>query len=313
MVKFKTHSDVTDKVQVYTIQQEVRFIMKKRIAILLSILLVTTTITVFAISADGQIGQNLIKKGYTEQDLAEIDAIVALSDENIVDYIVQKYKVLGDWKKVREAYGISETTYENHMKAQAEWQAILDKIPDEFMTAMRETMTRQEINYFINRMNIMDIDFNYAWKQYHAGKTPEEILAEKKAEKDKISELTTTYVMSDMSETEYWKAYSEIKGGDDITISQILMEVKQLRTDVRNRHKLQSGITDEEIKYCESQGMTNPMDMFRAKYISKGNKIPLENVVASKLKHSDWTAATADVLKIPEAEYRRMVEETQTE
>ena len=288
--------------------------MKKRMAILLSIILViATALTVFAVSVDDQVGQNLIKKGYTEQDLAEINAIVALSDENIVDYIVQKYKVLGNWQKVREAYGIDETKYESYMKAQSEWQAILDKIPDEFMTAMQETMTRQEINYFINRMNIMDIDFDYAWEQYQAGKTTEEIIADKKAEKEKIAELDTAYVMSEMSETEYWKSLAEIQGGDNATISQVLMQVKQLRTDVRNRHKLQSGITDEEIKYCESQGMTNPMDMFRAKYIANGNKIPLENVVASKLKHSDWIAATADVLNIPEAEYRKIVEETQTE
>lgn len=288
--------------------------MKKRMAILLSIILViATALTVFAVSVDDQVGQNLIKKGYTEQDLAEINAIVALSDENIVDYIVQKYKVLGNWQKVREAYGIDETKYESYMKAQSEWQAILDKIPDEFMTAMQETMTRQEINYFINRMNIMDIDFDYAWEQYQAGKTTEEIIADKKAEKEKIAELDTAYVMSEMSETEYWKSLAEIQGGDNATISQVLMQVKQLRTDVRNRHKIQSGITDEEIKYCESQGMTNPMDMFRAKYIANGNKIPLENVVASKLKHSDWIAATADVLNIPEAEYRKIVEETQTE
>ena len=288
--------------------------MKKRITIILSIILVVvTTAAVFVVSADDKYGQQLIKRGYTEQDLAEVNAIIALSDENVSAFVIQKYEELGDWKKVREAYGISETAYENHMKAQAEWQAILDRVPDEFMTAMKETMTRQEINYFINRMNIMDIDFDYAWKQYQAGKTTEDIIAEKKAEKDKISELTTAYVMNDMSETEYLKAFSEIKGGDNATIGQVLIQVKQLRTDVRNRHIIQSGITDEEIKYCESQGMTNPMDIFRAKYISKGNEIPLENVVASKLKHSDWTAATADVLKIPETEYRKMVEEAQTE
>lgn len=288
--------------------------MKKRIAIFLSILLVlATAVTVFAISADDRNGQILIKRGYTEQDFAEIDAITALSEESVPAFVIQKYEELGDWKKVREAYGINETDYENHMKAQTEWQAILDRIPDEFMTAMQETMTRQEIDYFINRMNIMDIDFDYAWKQYQAGKTAEEIIAEKKSEREKISELTTTYVMTEMSETEYWKAYSEIQGGDNITISQILMEVKQLRTDVRERHRKQSGITDEEIEYCEAQGMTNPMDMFQAKYISKGNNISLDKVVASKLKNDDWVTATAEVLNIPVEEYKKQVEEAKAQ
>lgn len=288
--------------------------MKKRIAILLSIILVAATaLTVFAVSVDNQIGQNLIKKGYTEQDLAEINAIVALSDENIVDYIVQKYKALGDWQKVREYYGIDETKYENYVKAQNEWQAILDRVPDEFMTAMKESMTRQEINYFINRMNIMDIDFDYAWEQFQSGMTTEEIIAEKKAEKEKIAELDTAYVMSDMTETEYLAAISEIKGDETTTISQILTQVKQLRTDVRERHRIQSGITDEEIAYCEAQGMTNPMDMFRAKYISKGNNIPLENVVASKLRNDDWVSATAEVLNIPVEEYKMQVEQALAE
>ena len=288
--------------------------MKKRIAIILSIILVVaTTVAVFAISADDEYGQQLIKRGYTEQDLAEINAVTALSDENVPAFVIQKYKELGDWQKVREAYGISEIAYENYKKTQAEWQAILDRIPDEFMDAMNKTMTRQEINYFINRMNIMDIDFDYAWKQYKAGKTTEEIIAEKKAEKNKISELTTAYVMTDMSETEYWKAFSEIKGGDNATIGQVLLQVKQLRTDVRNRHKKQSGITDEEIRYCESQGMTNPMDMFQAKYISKGNNVPFDKVVASKLKNDDWITATAEVLNIPLEEYKKQVEQARAE
>ena len=288
--------------------------MKKRIAILLSLLLVVaTTVTVFAISADDRNGQILIKRGYTEQDFAEIDAITALSEESVPDFVIQKYEELGDWKKVREAYGINETDYENHMKAQAEWQAILDRVPNEFMAVMKETMTRQEINYFINRMNIMDIDFDYAWEQYQSGKTTEEIIAEKKEQNDKISELDTAYVMTDMSETEYLKAYSEIKGGDDVTIGQVLMQVKQLRTDVRNRHRKQSGITDEEIAYCEAQGMTNPMDMFQAKYIAKGNNVPLDKVVASKLKNDDWVSATAELLNIPVEEYRKQVEEVKAQ
>lgn len=288
--------------------------MKKRIAVILSIILVVATAsTVYAISTNDRYGQQLIKLGYTEQDLDEINAVTALSDENVPAFVVQKYKELGDWKKVRAAYGISEYDYEKYKKTQAEWQVILDRIPDEFMTAMQETMTRQEINYFINRMNIMDIDFDYAWKQYQTGKTTEEIIAEKKEQEDKISELTTAYVMNDMSETEYWKEYSEIKGGDNITISQILMEVKQLRTDVRNRHRKQCGITDEEIKYCEAQGMTNPMDMFQAKYISKGNNISLDKVVASKLKNGDWISATAEVLNIPLEEYKAQVEQVKAQ
>lgn len=284
--------------------------MKKRISVLLSIVLaITTAITVWAVSVDDQIGQNLIRRGYTEEDLAEINAITALSDENVPSFVVQKYESLGDWQKVREAYGITEEEYENYMKAQSEWQAILDRVPDEFMTAMKETMTRQEINYFINRMNIMGIDFEYAWEQYKSGKTAEEIIAEKKEANNKQSEMDTKYVMGEISTEEYIKAVATITKGDETTIGKILSDVQTLRTEVRNRHRIESGITDEEIAYCEAQGMTNPMDMFQAKYISKGNNVSFDKVVASKLKNVDWITATAEVLNIPVEEYRQQVEE----
>lgn len=283
--------------------------MKKRIAIILSIaLVIATAITVFAVSVDDPVGQNLIKKGYTEQDLDEVNAISALSDENVIDYILQKYKALGDWQKVREAYGISETEYENYKKTQAKWQAILDRVPDEFMAAMQENMTRQEINYFINRANIMDIDFDYAWEQYQAGKTTEEIILKKKEANDKQSEMDTLYVMGEISTEEYVKSVATITNGDETTISKILSDVQTLRTEVRNRHRIESGITDEEIAYCEAQGITNPMDMFQAKYISKGNNVSLDKVVASKLKNGDWVTAIAEVLNIPVEEYRQQVE-----
>lgn len=288
--------------------------MKRKIAIILSVVFViATAITVFAVSVDDPVGQNLIKKGYTEQDLAEINAISALSDEDILDYILQKYKALGDWQKVREAYNISETEYENYMKTQNEWQAILDRVPDEFMAAMKEEMSRQEIDYFINRANIMDIDFDYAWEQYQTGKTTEEIITEKKDAHNKQSETDTKYIMGEITTEEYIKSVAVITKGDEATIGKILSDVQTLRTEVRNRHKTQSGITDEEIAYCEAQGMTNPMDMFQAKYISKRNNISLSKVVASRLKNEDWISATAEVLNIPVDEYRQQVEQAKAQ
>lgn len=288
--------------------------MKKRISLVLLIVLVLAIVTtVFAISADDPFVQRVIERGYTQQDAKELSAVLVLSDENVIDYILQKYKALGDWKKVREAYGIDETEYQEHMKTQSEWQAILDRVPKGFMTSMKETMTREEINYFVNRMNIMDIDFEYAWKQYQSGKTTEEIIIEKKEAKDKQSEMDTKYILGKISTEEYVKAVADITNGDEITIGKILSDVQELRTEVRNRHRVESGITDEEIKYCEAQGMTNPMDMFQAKYISVGSNVSFDKVVESKLKYNDWITVVADVRNIPEAEYRKMREEAQTE
>jgi len=59
--------------------------------------------------------------------------------------------------------------------------------------------------------------------------------------------------------------------------------------------------------------MTNPMDMFQAKYISNGNNIALDKVVASKLKNGDWISATAEVLNIPLEEYKAQVEQVKAQ
>lgn len=291
-----------------------KFIKRKTIIILAILLTMATATTVFAIYADDSTGKQLIKKGYTEQDINEINAITLYSDADVLGLILQKYEELGDWKSVREYYGVDEKKYQNYMDGLERWQAVLDSVPEEVMKAMEnEGWSQQEINNFVNKLNIAEVDYEYAWKQYKAGKSVEEIVKEKREEDKQISELDTAYVMSDMTETEYWSALSKIKKADNTTISDILIQVKQLRTDVRNRHKIQCGITDEEIAYCESQGMTNPMDMFRAKYISSGNNVSFENVVASKLKHDDWTEATAEVLNIPVEEYKLQVENAKKE
>lgn len=289
--------------------------MKKSIAVILSIILVIATAsTVFAIFVDDPLGQELINSGYTEQDIEEINAIIALSDENVLGFITEKYDLLGDWEKVRQAYKIDETKYENYMEGKARWQAVLDSVPDLVMTEMKKEMSQYEINLFVNKINLADVDFEYAWKQYKNGVSVNDIVKEKREQDKKISDLDTEYVMSDMSAEDYMSALSEITGIDNnTTISEILMQVKQLRTDVRNRHRKQSGITDEEIAYCEAQGMTNPMDMFQAKYISKGNNVSLDRVVASKLKNGDWTTATAEVLNIEVEEYKRQVEQVKAQ
>lgn len=290
-------------------------IIKKNMAILMSAMTVLlTATTVFAIYADDPTGEKLIKKGYTEQDINEINAITLYSDADVVGLILQKYEELGNWKSVREYYGVDEKKYQNYMEGLNRWQEVLDGVPESVMSAMKnEGWSQQEINNFVNKLNIAEVDYEYAWKQYKVGKTVEEIVKEKREEEKQISDLDTAFVMSDMSETDYWSAISEIKTMDNTTISDILLQVTKLRTDVRNRHKAACGITDEEIAYCESQGMTNPMDMFRAKYISKGNNVSLDKVVSSKLKYDNWTEATAEVLNLPVEEYKLQVEDAKKE
>ena len=290
--------------------------MKKKMALISMIIAsVISAVTVFAAKLpNDSIDELLEKKGLTQEDRWAVDAIIVNSDENVIDFILQKYEELNDWDKVREAYGIDKNVYDSFIEGQRKRQQIIDAIPDSVMNAMvDEGWSRNEISGFINRMNVNEIDCSYAWEQYKSGKTVDEIVKEKNDQNQKLAELDTAYIMNDISETDYWNAVAKIKGDDSTKISEILMQVKTLRTEVRERHRKQSGITDEEIKYCESVGMTNPMDMFQAKYIAVGNKVPFENVVETKLKNVDWISATAEVLNIPKEEYEKQIKQATSE
>ena len=283
--------------------------MKKRITVLIVLLaMVLTATTVYGIFADDKHGSKLIKKGYTEQDLIEIDAILLYSDANVIEFITQKYEELGDWKKVREYYGVDEVEYQNYIKGRAEWQKVLDSVPEKVMVEMKAEMTLREINQFVNKINIAGIDFEIAWEKYKSGKTVDEIVAEKEDENKKHSELIKKFINDEITIKEYEKALSEVVKDDKITIGKILSEATTKRTKIRNMYKKQSGINKEEISYCEKKGLTNPMDMFQAKEFSKGNNIPFKKVVDVQLKNKDWIKTVAELLNIPEEEYRKEVE-----
>lgn len=284
--------------------------MKKKIVFLAALVItILSAVTAFAAKLpNDETDEELEKRGFTLEDRWAISAILVNSDENVISFIIQRYRDLQDWDQVRESYGIDKNTYDNFIDGQRKWQEILDSVPDSVVDGMvNEGWNRREINKFISRMNFMQIDYKYAWEQYKSGKTIDEIVKEKREKEEKMAELDTAYIMNDIPETEYLAAAEKIKG--DIAISDILMQVRTLRTEVRNRHRKQSGITEEEINYCESVGMTNPMDMFQAKYISTGNKVPFENVVSAKLKNKDWISATAEVLNIPKDDYEKQVKQ----
>ena len=284
--------------------------MKKKIVFLAALVItILSAVTAFAAKLpNDETDEELEKRGFTLEDRWAISAILVNSDENVISFIIQRYRDLQDWDQVRESYGIDKNTYDNFIDGQRKWQEILDSVPDSVVDGMvNEGWNRREINKFISRMNFMQIDYKYAWEQYKSGKTIDEIVKEKREKEENMAELDTAYIMNDIPETEYLAAAEKIKG--DIAISDILMQVRTLRTEVRNRHRKQSGITEEEINYCESVGMTNPMDMFQAKYISTGNKVPFENVVSAKLKNKDWISATAEVLNIPKDEYEKQVKQ----
>ena len=93
-------------------------------------------------------------------------------------------------------------------------------------------------------------------------------------------------------------------------IADAVEKIVKKRENTHKRHKERSGITEEEIKYCESKGITNPMDMYQAKNISKGNNVPLEQVVKTYLEVGYWSVAVIEILNIPPKEYIKSLEKS---
>ena len=287
------------------------FRMKKKIAFLLAVLLtLATVLTVFAVSSDDTSGKKLLKRGYTQEDLWAINAILLYSNENVPSFIVGKYKTLKDWDKVRAYYGVGKKQFDNYIDGMKRWQEVLNKVPDTVMGEMKaKGWGQQEINQFVNKMNLNQIDYEYAWKEYKSGKTVDELVKAKVSENKAVSELLTKFIVNNMTDEEYIKELAKIKVIEQKSNQEILKEAKTVREREFNRAKVSSGITAAEIEYCLKQGMTNPMDMYRAKDIAKGNNIKFETVVGSKLKHADWTATTADVLNIPLETFKKQTEQ----
>ena len=80
--------------------------MKKKMALISMIIAsVISAVTVFAAKLpNDSIDELLEKKGLTQEDRWAVDAIIVNSDENVIDFILQKYEKLKDWDKVREEF-----------------------------------------------------------------------------------------------------------------------------------------------------------------------------------------------------------------
>lgn len=289
----------------------------KRKAILFTMIVIFvlgTTVSVAAIYRNDSYEGKMIKQGYTEEDMLNLNAVLYLSEENVKGLILQKYDELKDWKKVREYYSVDEGKYENYMIGKRMQQETLNSIPSYIFDEMDNAgWTKSEVNDFVNKVNIHQINSEYAWKECKSGGTIDDVVKEKKHVDNERTDLDTEFVYGEMTVQEYESKLTAILGKGivrktDNMISNEAKEIDGLRRRTRQRHKESSGITEEEIKYCESKGITNPMDMYQAKNISKGNKVSFEKVVDSKIKHKDWTKATAEVLGISHDEYKRQNE-----
>lgn len=294
--------------------------MKNIILFLLVVLLTISAVTsVGATYPSDSYEGKMIKQGYTEEDMLNLNAVLFLSEENVKGLILQKYDELKDWKKVREYYGVSEERYENYMIGEKMHQETLNSIPGYIFDEMEDRgWTQSQINNFVNRGNTSKIDWDYAWKECKSGRTIEEVQKERMAVDREKSDLDTEFVRGEMSIEEYEIRLRAILNKDvvrkadktDNAIADAVKEINELRDKTRQRHKERSGITDEEIEYCKSLGMTNPMDMYQAKSISIGTNVTFEKVAQTYLRVGSWSVTVIEISDITPEEYIKSLEET---
>lgn len=290
--------------------------MKKMIVFLLVATIATSamTLSVAASYRDDSYEGKMIKQGYTEEDMLNLNIVLYLSEENVKPFILQKYDELKDWKKVREYYGVSEEKYENYMIGEKMHQETLNSIPDYIFDEMEDRgWTGSQINNFVNRGNTSKIDWDYAWKECKAGRTIEDVQKEKMAaDKDK-SILGTNFIQGKITLEEYKKRVTEILNRDvmrktDNMVEEAVESIIESKKETVARWFKNSGLTDDEIEYCESQGIKNEMDIYQAKLISTGNNVPLEDVVQTFKRCNSWSVTIVELLYDDPEEYIKILE-----
>ena len=275
--------------------------MKRKICIIISLIFVLGNLMPlksFAEDTESLYEQRLRLNGFTEQDELELKAVMYLSDENVSAFVVHKYKELGDWKKVREYYKVDEKKYESYMLGNKLWKESLDKVPDYIFEEMKDKgWTERERDQFVSKLNIYSIDYEYAWTEIKTGRTIEDIIEERKKEDEAESKLMNKFVYGNMTAEEYRGQLLKIfKYADAERIEESVMQAETSREQVRARHKRESGISDEEIEYCKSQGITNPMDMYQGKSIAVGNNLSFEEVIKTFIKVKSWSVTIIELM-----------------
>ncbi len=276
--------------------------MKRKIcAIIMALFVMVNTMTIYSLAGvNGDTYESMLikQRGYTEQDIMELKAIQILSDVKASGYIVKKYEELGDWKKVREYYKVDEKKYESYMLGKKLWQETLDKVPDYIFEEMKDKgWTERERDQFVSKLNIYSINYEYAWTEIKTGRTIGDIIEERKKEDEAESKLMNEFVYRNMTTEEYRGQLLKIfKNADTKRIEESVVQAETSREQVRTRHKKQSGISDEEIEFCKSLGITNPMDMYQGKSIAVGNNLSFEDVIKTFIKVQSWSVTIIELM-----------------
>ena len=271
--------------------------MKKIIILGALIAVLLFTMSAGAVDVNSSYGQKLLKAGYTENDIMAVNAIIALTDENVPGFVINKYDELGDWERVLEHYGIDEKDYKKFTNDQRLYKDCIKNIPESVTKEMKDAgWSSAEITNFMNRINISKIDAKYAWNECKKGKSIEELHKEKEKISRQIADLGNKLIWGNFTEKEYRDELQKIAMLDTAEIDSITEKTKLQKQKVINSRIKESGLSDKEIEFCKKNGLTNVMDMCTLKNMSKRHGASFEKLVNAKAKRTDWEKAKEELL-----------------
>ena len=279
--------------------------MKKKIyAITITLLIASiTTITVFAKTLRTDWVESEIKKGYSETDVYSIQAIMVLSEENVPDFVEQKYRELNDWEKVAQYYGVDLEDFNNFIKTQVE-SAKIYEIPDNIYDEMIASgMTNKECREFARLSHNAQMDIATTWEAKKNGKSISDLIKERTELKNAKGKAATDLAFGIITEKEYLEKMQTLS--PDMSMSEILEFAVKERKRWMEFRKAASGITDEEIALAEKAGMTDFFAICRMKDIEKVSKLTFTEMVAEVKKGVSVDDVIANNISISKFETER--------
>ena len=256
---------------------------KKSIYIIITVMLVIAlaATTVYARVARNNWVENKLKQGYSEEDVYSIMAILKLSDENFSPTVEQKYEELKDWDAVAESYGISLTDFHMFVESQKTISLRLD-IPDDIYGEMIEAgMSNSQRREFAMQTYNAKLDMETTWTAYKEGRTIEELVAERTANKTARSQAATDLATGKITEIEYVKKMDEL--APEMAAEEIMQYAEAVATDLVAMRTSASGITTEELAMGARAGFsstTQILELCRIKEATELSTLTFEEMIA---------------------------------
>ena len=229
--------------------------------ILMLIILTTTSVSAIVLQKKNTWLENKLKQGYTPEDAYSLMAIFHLADENYSTAVENKYKKLGSWDAVAEDYGINLVDFHAFIESQlnmAERLTVPDEIYEEMVV---EGMSFDECRDFAIMTYNAKIDIETTWAAHKEGKTIDNLIKERTANKTAKSQAATDLAMGKITEAEYIEKMQTL--APEMTDQEIMKFAEDTATDWVTFRTAASGITPEELEMGAQAGFTSSQQILQ--------------------------------------------------